>query len=162
MRGRRAPAGQVHRRIGRHPFGTGNAEAVAFRVLNADPDLGGVPDDLLSLVTACLAKEPGRRPSSAAVAQQSAELLGEQATQVLADVHDRPTEVPNLIAEQWHPPRLSKTPSGPLQPRAVQAGGPGSLRWQPLHSPWPPSAPGAHWPRTTVPRSSDFGRFLRA
>ncbi|MGW3130671.1 serine/threonine-protein kinase [Streptomyces sp. NPDC001123] len=91
---------------GRHPFGTGNAEAVAFRVLSTEPDLDGVPDDMLSLVTACLAKDPGHRPSSAAVAQKTAELLGEQATQVLGDVHDRPTEVPNLIAEQWHPPTL--------------------------------------------------------
>lgn len=91
---------------GRHPFGTGNAEAVAFRVLSAEPDLDGVPDDMLSLVTACLAKDPGHRPSSAVVAQKTAELLGEQATQVLGNVHDRPTEVPNLIAEQWHPPTV--------------------------------------------------------
>ncbi|WP_327410880.1 protein kinase [Streptomyces sp. NBC_01281] len=91
---------------GRHPFGTGNAEAVAFRVLSAEPDLDGVPDDMLSLVTACLAKDPGHRLSSALVAHKTAELLGEQATQVLGDVHDRPTEVPNLIAEQWHPPTV--------------------------------------------------------
>ncbi|MER5447153.1 protein kinase [Streptomyces sp. NPDC002764] len=91
---------------GRHPFGTGNAEAVAFRVLNAEPDLGGIPDDLLSLVTACLAKDPSRRPSSAAIAQQTDQLLGDQVTQVLGDMHDRPTQVPNLIAEQWHPPTV--------------------------------------------------------
>ncbi|WP_371651586.1 MULTISPECIES: hypothetical protein [unclassified Streptomyces] len=91
---------------GRHPFGTGNAEAVAFRVLNAEPDLDGVPDDMLNLVTACLAKDPDHRPPSAGVAQETAELLGKQATQVLGDVHDRPTEVPNLIAEQWHPPTV--------------------------------------------------------
>nr|WP_200420273.1 serine/threonine-protein kinase [Streptomyces sp. NBRC 14336] len=97
---------------GRHPFGTGNAEAVAFRVLNAEPDLGGVPNDMLSLVASCLAKDPGHRPSSAVVAQKTAELLGEQATQVLGDVHDRPTEVPNLIAEQWHPPTV-ENPSWP-------------------------------------------------
>lgn len=66
---------------GRHPFG--NAEAVAFRVLSAEPDLDGVPDDMLSLVTACLAKDPAHRPSSAVVAQKTAERLGEQATQVL-------------------------------------------------------------------------------
>lgn len=44
---------------GRHPFSTGNAEAVAFRVLGAEPDLAGVPDGMLSLVTACLAKDLG-------------------------------------------------------------------------------------------------------
>lgn len=91
---------------GRHPFGTGNAEAVAFRVLSAESNLDGIPDDMLSLVTAWLAKDPGHRPSSAVVAQKTAELLGEQATQVLGDVHDRPTEVPDLIAEQWHPPTV--------------------------------------------------------
>ncbi|MFE9600875.1 serine/threonine-protein kinase [Streptomyces hokutonensis] len=102
----------------RHPFGTGNAEAVAFRVLSAEPDLDSVPDDMLSLVTACLAKDPGHRPSSAVVAQKTAELLGEQATQVLGDVHDLPTEVPNLIAEQWHPPTVedSAWPASAIRP----------------------------------------------
>jgi len=109
--------------IGRHPFGTGNAEAVAFRVLSAEPDLDGVPDDMLSLVTACLAKDPGHRPSSAVVAQKTAELLGEQATQVLGDARDRPTEVPNLIAEQWHPPTVedSAWPASAIRPSCRRA-----------------------------------------
>ncbi|MDQ0956545.1 hypothetical protein QFZ66_000423 [Streptomyces sp. B4I13] len=51
-------------------------------------------------MTACLGEDPGHPPSSALVVKKTAELLGEQATQVLGDIHDRPTEVPNLIAEQ--------------------------------------------------------------
>ncbi|MEU1596052.1 serine/threonine-protein kinase [Streptomyces sp. NPDC005708] len=90
----------------RHPFGTGNAEAVAFRVLNGEPDLAGVPNELVAVVESCLAKDPAHRLPAAAVAEKTAELLGEQATQALGAFHDRPTEVPKLIAEQWHPPTV--------------------------------------------------------
>ncbi|WP_460778590.1 WD40 repeat domain-containing serine/threonine protein kinase [Nocardiopsis nanhaiensis] len=58
---------------GRQPFGTGNASALLYRVVNESPDLSGVPDGLLPLVTACLAKDPGDRPDLATV---SAELTG--------------------------------------------------------------------------------------
>ncbi|GAX58261.1 serine/threonine protein kinase [Streptomyces olivochromogenes] len=98
---------------GRHPFGTGNAEAVAFRVLNGEPDLAGVPDELAGVVESCLAKDPAHRPSSSAVAEKTVELLGEQATQVLGAFYDRPTEVPNLLAEQWHPPTV-EDPAWPI------------------------------------------------
>ncbi|UXX97428.1 serine/threonine protein kinase [Streptomyces sp. AD2-2] len=111
---------------GRHPFGTGNAEAVAFRVLNGEPDLAGVPDELADTVESCLAKDPARRPAAAAVAEKTAALLGEQATQALGAFHDRPTEVPNLIAAQWHP-QPQKPPPGPLPRHAVPAAEPGSL-----------------------------------
>jgi hypothetical protein len=91
---------------GRHPFGTGNAEAVGFRVLNGEPDLAGVPDELVDVVKSCLAKDPAQRPTFATVVEKTTELLGEQATHVLGAFHDRPTEAPNLLAEQWHPPTV--------------------------------------------------------
>jgi serine/threonine protein kinase len=84
---------------GRHPFGTGNAEAVAFRVLSGEPDLAGVPSELLGLVHSCLSKDPALRPSSTVVLETTAELLGAQTTQVLGEFHDRLTEVPSLMAE---------------------------------------------------------------
>ncbi|MFF3593807.1 serine/threonine-protein kinase [Streptomyces sp. NPDC002387] len=100
---------------GRHPFGTGHAEAVAFRVLNGEPDLEGVPNELVAVLESCLAKDPAHRLPAAAVAEKATELLGEQATQVLGAFHDRLTEVPKLIAEQWHPPTV-EDPAWPTTP----------------------------------------------
>lgn len=47
---------------GRAPFGSGEPAALLYRVVNEEPDLTGVPERLLPLVTACLAKDPDERP----------------------------------------------------------------------------------------------------
>ncbi|MET9040956.1 protein kinase domain-containing protein, partial [Streptomyces mirabilis] len=67
----------------RLPFGTGAPDAVAVRVMSGDPDLAGIPDDLLALVTSALAKTPEERPTAAALAGQCTVLLAAQSTQVL-------------------------------------------------------------------------------
>lgn len=48
---------------GRPPFGRGHAMAVLDRVRRGDHDLDGVPAELSGLLHACLAVEPGDRPS---------------------------------------------------------------------------------------------------
>ncbi|MFJ4092901.1 PQQ-binding-like beta-propeller repeat protein [Kitasatospora sp. NPDC089913] len=53
----------AHAALGRPLFGEGAAAAVLFRVVNTDPDLGGLPDGLRHLVAACLAKNPAHRPT---------------------------------------------------------------------------------------------------
>ncbi|WP_433328249.1 protein kinase domain-containing protein [Spirillospora sp. CA-294931] len=45
------------------PFGTGPAHAIMYRIIHNRPDLDGLPRELRSLVSDCLAKQPGRRPS---------------------------------------------------------------------------------------------------
>ncbi|MYV65695.1 protein kinase, partial [Streptomyces sp. SID2131] len=52
---------------GERPFGTGAVAAVVYRTVHEEPDLGEVPDTLLPLVTACLAKDPAARPTAAQV-----------------------------------------------------------------------------------------------
>ncbi|WP_370414358.1 bifunctional serine/threonine-protein kinase/ABC transporter substrate-binding protein [Streptomyces fradiae] len=52
---------------GRRPFGTGAVAAVVFRTVHEEPDLDDVPDTLLPLVTACLAKDAADRPTAAEV-----------------------------------------------------------------------------------------------
>ncbi|WP_017600128.1 protein kinase domain-containing protein [Nocardiopsis lucentensis] len=58
---------------GRPPFGTGDPAALLYRVVNQSPDLSGLPDTLVPLVTACLAKDPHDRPDLDSV---TAELTG--------------------------------------------------------------------------------------
>ncbi|WUS99925.1 bifunctional serine/threonine-protein kinase/ABC transporter substrate-binding protein [Streptomyces sp. NBC_00708] len=59
----------VYAATGRRPFGDGAPAAVLFRTVHEEPDLNGVPDALLPLVTACLAKGPADRPSAGEVAR---------------------------------------------------------------------------------------------
>jgi hypothetical protein len=47
---------------GRSPFGSGAVQAVMWRIMSEEPDLGGVPPSLLPVVRQCLHKDPGRRP----------------------------------------------------------------------------------------------------
>ncbi|MEV0322570.1 protein kinase [Streptomyces sp. NPDC050658] len=56
---------------GRAPFGGGAADAVGYRTVHAEPDLVGVPEELLPLITACLAKNPAARPAPRTVARMA-------------------------------------------------------------------------------------------
>ncbi|WP_255954807.1 serine/threonine-protein kinase [Streptomyces odontomachi] len=60
---------------GRHPYGRGNALAVAARIAGTDrepPVLDDVPEPLRAIVRSCLAAAPGHRPSAATLAQYCA------------------------------------------------------------------------------------------
>ncbi len=86
---------------GRLPFGTGAPDAVAARVMSADPDLAGIPDDLLALVTSALVKAPQERPTAAALAGQSTALLAAQSTQILQPEATAPTLVGDVVTAGW-------------------------------------------------------------
>ncbi|MDH2427659.1 serine/threonine-protein kinase [Sphaerisporangium sp. TRM90804] len=49
---------------GRHPFGTGPAPAVAYRVVHHAPDLGVLPSWMVPLVPDCLSRDPAARPTA--------------------------------------------------------------------------------------------------
>ncbi|MFE7757713.1 bifunctional serine/threonine-protein kinase/ABC transporter substrate-binding protein [Streptomyces sp. NPDC057429] len=55
---------------GHRPFGRGPAAGVLFRTVHEDPDLDGLPAELLGTVTACLAKDPADRPTAAQAAER--------------------------------------------------------------------------------------------
>ncbi len=52
---------------GTAPFGGGSAASVLYRVVTGQPDLTRVPGRLRDVITACLAKDPARRPGLTAL-----------------------------------------------------------------------------------------------
>ncbi|MFB6567282.1 serine/threonine-protein kinase [Streptomyces noursei] len=55
----------VYAATGRPPFGSETTlpHAMMYRIAEQEPDLTGLPEGLRELVTACLAKDPARRPT---------------------------------------------------------------------------------------------------
>ncbi|SES49720.1 Serine/threonine protein kinase [Streptomyces sp. yr375] len=86
---------------GRLPFGGGAADAVAFRVMQAEPDLEGVPTSLRRLVEKALSKDPSDRPSAAELAGECTELLAAQATAALTPGDQQPTLISDLVSAHW-------------------------------------------------------------
>ncbi|CAL9519475.1 Serine_threonine-protein kinase PknD [Nocardiopsis dassonvillei] len=48
---------------GRPPFGGGELATLVYRIVHEEPDLSGVPEELVDLVAACLSKDPAARPT---------------------------------------------------------------------------------------------------
>jgi len=59
---------------GRPPFGSGQFEAIFYRIVHGRPELSDMPAALLPLVLAALARDPARRPSAAELARRCAAL----------------------------------------------------------------------------------------
>ena len=80
-----SPAADVHSwgatvayaAAGRPPFGTGQFQAIFYRIVHGQPDLDALPRPLRPIVVAALAKDPARRPSAAQLAGVMAELRPE-------------------------------------------------------------------------------------
>ncbi|MEU0491151.1 protein kinase [Nocardiopsis sp. NPDC006139] len=65
---------------GRSPFRGGEIAALVYRIVHGEPDLSGVPDELVGLVADCLAKDPAARPSIASVLERAASASPEAPT----------------------------------------------------------------------------------
>lgn len=72
---------------GHGPFGSGQAEAVIYRIVHDDPDLTGLPAHLTGLVSECLDKDAGRRP-------------------LLSEVIDR-LRAPRIVTSTWLPSAIT-------------------------------------------------------
>jgi serine/threonine protein kinase len=125
---------------GRSPFGAGNTHSILYRIMYGDPDISSVPDTLLPLVEASLAKEPQSRPT----AQQLLDRLTSASSRP-ENVNDTPTQV--ILARSWqtgsHP---SPSPASRLA-EANQA----PPRQPAAPDPWPHVGPSAVPPATAPP-----------
>ncbi|MFH9689498.1 ABC transporter substrate-binding protein [Streptomyces sp. NPDC017413] len=100
----------VYAATGRRPFGDGGAAGVLFRTVHEEPDLAGVPPELLPLITACLSKDPAARPPASRIGDDL-EAAGE------AD-RGRPGESPGPV------PLRPPDPRAAWSPRAAPGGTP--------------------------------------
>ncbi|WP_405792232.1 bifunctional serine/threonine-protein kinase/ABC transporter substrate-binding protein [Streptomyces sp. NBC_00029] len=81
---------------GHGPFGGGHAAAVVYRTVHDEPELSQLPHELLDTVLACLAKDPGARPTPGELRA----VLGDGLPGG-ADAEDwLPAPLPRLIAER--------------------------------------------------------------
>ncbi|MYQ42027.1 Serine/threonine protein kinase [Streptomyces sp. LamerLS-316] len=147
---------------GRLPFGSADtgAHALMYRIAQEEPDLTGVPVDLVELIQECLAKDPAARPSTDAVLERLGDTdtaepwlpgaliaqLGRHAVELL-DAED--PEDPEAPAEPGPaasgPAASGPTASGPTA--SGPAGGPQAAPVPPV-----PPAPSRPTPPTPAPR----------
>ncbi|MDX3686873.1 protein kinase [Streptomyces sp. AK04-4c] len=144
---------------GRLPFGSAEtgAHALMYRIAQEEPDLTGVPVDLVELIRECLAKDPAARPSTDAVLER----LGDTDTAepwlpgaLIAQLGRHAVEL--LDAEDPEEPEAPAGPAAPGPAAPGPAGGPQAARVPPAPSrPTPPAPaprPASPYPGPTHPR----------
>ncbi|MFL6056934.1 MAG: serine/threonine-protein kinase [Actinoallomurus sp.] len=90
---------------GRPPFGNESVPAVMERIVRSEPDVDPLPEPLRSVVAACLAKDPARRPTAQ---QAQAALLGQEPVDALT--------VPSAFGPAGPPIPADTTPPMPDEP----------------------------------------------
>ncbi|MFF9848233.1 protein kinase domain-containing protein [Streptomyces litmocidini] len=120
---------------GHGPFGTGSPADLLYRVRYAEPDLTGVPEALVPLLTACLSKDPSSRPTTGTLTEHLHDGHGDFADHLppllLADIARRATDVWLHVPHRLPAPAesaVSETvPHTPLSRRRALLLGGGSL-----------------------------------
>ncbi len=100
---------------GRPPFGSGGFETIFYRIINGQPDLGGFPAPLLSLVAQALSRDPARRPTAAELCQRTAALdASALVPTVTAAAGAVPAVAPGTVADMPAPTALPGAGAGPM------------------------------------------------
>jgi eukaryotic-like serine/threonine-protein kinase len=111
----------VYAATGTGPFGSGDAAALMYRVVNGEPRLDDVPPALVPLATRCLSRDPAARPTPAAILTDLSDPDPPTPTVTLApptatDVASRPTAaLPGSTGvHQPSSPAAAYQPTAPL------------------------------------------------
>lgn len=98
----------VHAATGRGPFDSDSPYIVAYQVVHNEPDLAGVPKDLVPLFRRCLAKDPADRPTpyELMVALRSSSPSSSYDTQAYIPAQRTPDPRENALGRLTARPRL--------------------------------------------------------
>jgi serine/threonine protein kinase len=124
---------------GRSPFGAGSTHSVLYRIMYGDADIASVPDSLLPLVEASLAKDPQSRPSARQLLDRLTSGSGPSGSA------DDTTQV--ILARTWQSGSHASPPPAGGPPGAGQV----PPRQPAAPDPWPHVARAAASAPATVP-----------
>ena len=132
---------------GRPPYGTGDFQTVFFRIIEGRAQLGGVPPQLLPLVTAALSADPPSRPTARSLVSLCAASGVNGATLTMPGAGQgvpapiRPNGVPAYDRPPYRSPVQAAADMADLLP-PVDYARPGALAVQRPQSPARPQEPG--------------------
>ena len=132
---------------GHPPFGTGQFEAIFYRIVHGQPELDTMPTALLPIVLAALARDPSRRPSAA----ELADLTGALKPAALVRAPAGAAASVALLAAAGLSSEATRTARDlPAQAalRGLAAGQPAAVSSTPVPSPAGPQPAPAPWPGT--------------
>ncbi|MFE7232831.1 serine/threonine-protein kinase [Streptomyces sp. NPDC057596] len=130
--------------LGEPLYGDGPAVSVLYRIVNEEPDLSLLPEELRPLLARCLATEPEERPTPAEVVEWCRQRLGKDADAGGGPAVWRETAGPEVTV----PPPIPNPTQGYTLPSAG----------------WPQPAvpaPQPAWPRPTMPLNPEEQRARR-
>jgi hypothetical protein len=119
---------------GRAPFGGGTFESIFYKIMEGRPDLDGVPEPLLPVVRAAMARNPAERPTAHALAGLTTRIDVDRTRIDPPSVHTRPLTA--VAAPPLASPRDFRGQVPPVAPPASYAQPP----YAPPTQPAPPQA----------------------
>ena len=102
---------------GHGPFDAADSTAIMGRVRYLRPNLSGLPDELRDVISACLEKDPARRPALAELLAQFTASAGPAPAGPGLVVGDRDPDTMRVVLRPAPPPRVvPDEPAGPAEP----------------------------------------------